>query len=125
VAEIGGTGFTVVISPNQTFRMPATAGNGNPAVIKSSAGSLFTVALRNTAAAERYIKFYDLNRAPVIGADIPMWTDFIPPSDSYVRNLSGLQFQNGIAMGLTTGAGDQDATFPAAGEIVAINISFA
>lgn len=100
----------------------------NLAVVKSSPGSLHTIIAINTNAAVRYLKLYNKATAPVLASDTPVWTIPIPGDTAgggFVVPLpGGLDFSAGIAIAMTTGAGDTDTGALAANEVI-LNLAYA
>lgn len=111
-------------TPNLSFRMPTTAASNNGALIKSSPGGVFSWQGRNASGSEYYLKFYNLNRVPVVGTDIPFATIFLPPQSDFPI-LSPMDFKVGIAMAITPTSADADSDgLVSAGDIVGLNIFY-
>lgn len=112
-----GTGVLVsrVVSANTT----------NSTSVKAKFGKVVGWKCSNVNAATRYLKVYDKATAPTVGTDTPVLTIGIPPAggDCYGLLPDGIDFTNGIGLGIVTGAADNDTTAPAAGEIV-INLFY-
>lgn len=73
----------------------------------------------NTSAAIRYVKLYDLGRAPIIGTDVPILTIGIPAgAAANVEFNRGIGTNFGLGVGITTGVADTDATSVAANDVV-------
>lgn len=104
-------------------RLPSSANNTNPTVVKASAGSVYSINCTNAAAAVRYLKFYDKATAPTVGTDTPVLTVAIPVG-AFSLNLGGFPFATGISYGIVTGAADNNTTAPAAGDILGLNITY-
>lgn len=114
-------------SGGTTTNTPATptadnynsAASTNSRTIKSSAGTLYSIAATNVNAAVRYLKLYNTASAPTVGTTTPVLTLAIPAAGSLAINFGamGHRFATGISMALTTGAADTDATAVAASEI--------
>jgi hypothetical protein len=70
-----------------------------------------------------YVKLYDKATAPTVGTDTPKMTILVPLAGSVVLTLSevgeGIDFANGIGIGATTGAADNDTTAPTANNVIA------
>lgn len=103
------------------FRRLSTA-DTNLATIKASAGSLHNALMCvNLNAAVRYLKLYNKASNPTLASDTPVWTVPIPGNTAgagvVIPLPDGLDFSTGIAMAITTGAGDTDTGAVAANEI--------
>ncbi len=106
-------------------RLPSSAATTNATVAKASNGMLFAVHAYNTTASVKFIKIYNKATAPTVGTDTPVYTFAIGPSQQLDVELAhGLLFSTGISYALTGAAADADATAVAAGDIVALNISY-
>lgn len=119
-------GASVVLVPRATategnliFRRIATA-DTNAAVIKAGAGRLYAYEAINLTAAWKFVKLYNKATAPVVGTDVPLMTIGIPPNGAAdLSRIHGLQgFAAGIAIAITNGVADTDATAVAAGDVV-------
>jgi hypothetical protein len=80
---------------------------------KASAGQMYGYYLANLGTVTAYFKFYDKATAPGT-ADVPVMT--LPLFGTAAANVAfpnGVSFTSGIALRVTTGAGDTDATAPA------------
>lgn len=89
----------------------------NAKVIKASKGVMIGFIASNAANSARYIKIYDKATAPNVGVDVPKLTIGIP--SVWSREYSGppIAFQDGIAIAITTGIADADATAATAGDV--------
>ncbi len=76
----------------------------------------------NINAAVRYLKLYDVATAPTIGTTIPVKVITIAGATTGAGAViplgDGVDFQNGLGVGLTTGVADNDTGSVAAGDIV-------
>lgn len=124
VRAVGLTGNDIAGGATDAFRLLSSAATTNPAVIKNSAGRVYTIQGENMAGARRYLKLYDKATAPTVGTDTPKRTIPLPGGGTFSMNLSGLQFQAGIAMALTTGFADNDTGAVGAGEIMTLNVDY-
>ncbi len=88
-------------------------------VIKNSSGKLVAVDLRTTAAAERYVRFYDKSTTPTV-ADIVKITFVInnasPATFIFPADMS---FVSGIGIRASTNSTDTDNGSPAANSVFA------
>lgn len=105
-----------------------SAATTNATSVKASAGQLYMVTASNTNAAVRYLKLYDKASTPTVGTDTPVLAFAVPGNTAGAgTNIPvppcGLQFANGIAFALTTGAADSDTAAVAANEIV-VNLGY-
>jgi hypothetical protein len=76
--------------------------------------------ITNTAAAARFVRFYDTATAPTVGTTPPKRVIEVGAGLSlYVDFARGKQFFNGLWMSVTTLSPDTDTTAPAAGDILA------
>jgi len=87
----------------------------NATLVKGSAGTVFNMIIHNTATAGAgnacHLRFYNLNRLPVVGTDIPMVVIQLSAGASKEVNFtSGITFTDGIAYSMTADDGLLDAT---------------
>lgn len=96
------------------------AATNNATNVKASAGNLLRVVILNTAAATRYVKFYDAATAPTVGTDTPVLTLKCAAGEQveYTWDLVPWTFTTGIGFGIVTGAADTDNTAAAAGDVI-------
>lgn len=108
-AVMGGvTGYKVI-----------SAASTNAQVVKATPGRLYSCQFSNTNAAYRYVKFYNLGTAPVVGTSVPVSVVGIPPGGRASLNTpQGIYCSAGIAMAITTGPADTDTGAVALNEIV-------
>lgn len=125
-ASIGAT----QINPNSTFGNLTTSSTilgatTNAANIKSSAANVGALIAHNDSATKFYVKIYNKASAPVIGTDVPVLR--IPvPANSQVDlpvGAAGLRLSAGLAIAVTRGLADADATATAASDGV-INVIY-
>lgn len=110
--------------PDKVYTLPVSLATTNPALIKALPGQVHMCEGLNTTAAAKYIKLYNLARLPVVGTDVPKLVIGCPPSTGFALNHEGLKFSVGIAIAITGGAADNDATAVAAGDITGLDISY-
>ena len=98
----------------------------NAAVIKSSAGRIYSIFASNNSASWRYLKIYSKATAPTVGTDVPVAVYGIPPGSAMQQNYADIGYYNslGLVMAITAGIADSDATAIAANE-VAVTIMYA
>jgi hypothetical protein len=82
------------------FRRISTA-DTNAAIISAGPTKLSTLVVGNINASMRYLKLYDKATAPTVGTDAPVFVVPIP----------------GLAMAITAGIADSDATAIGANEV--------
>ena len=93
-------------------------------VVKGAPGRLYGWDLYNAGGAAAFVKLYDQVAAPD-ATRTPVLTVAIPAGASDRLEIpAGISFQNGIACRASTGVADNDATAPAANQVVA-NLFFA
>jgi len=112
-------------SATTNFKRISTA-DTNAAVIKSSTGRIYSIFASNTSLSWRYLKIYSKATAPTVGTDVPVAVYGIPPGASIAPNYAdiGLYIATGMAVSITSGIADSDATAIAANE-VAVTITYA
>lgn len=111
-----------VIAQQLTTNRYNSAASTNATSVKASPARLMTVAASNVNAAARYLKLYDLAVPPTVGTSTPALTIPLPATSAVALNLGalGVDFANGLAFAITTGAADTDAVAVAANEIKVI-----
>lgn len=127
-----GTTWDRLVKPNATSRLLSAAASVNSTVVKASAGNVFAIYGVNANAAARYLKLYNKATAPTVGTDTPVLTLYLPPSTVNGGQFSfsfggdfGQYFGTGIGYGLTTAAADADTGALTAGDVIALNITYA
>lgn len=120
-----GTGYDRHRKPSSTARMTSSAASTNAAMLKSAPGDLWKVVGHNASASIIYLKFYNKAASPSVGSDVPTLSLPLKPSSSFDFDLAGHYFSVGIAFALTLGSSDSDTSAIAAGDIVALNVTFA
>lgn len=99
-----------------SFHRVDIANNG--AVVYSEGAYLCGFFFSNTQGTARYVHFYEKRSLPTTGKDTPRLTVAVPANGiaslSYVR----VPFHEGIAVSVSTGAGDTDNGTAAAGDVV-------
>lgn len=105
------------VTPTQSF-INSTAST-NATSVKNSAGTVWSIVASNTNAAARYVKLYNKASAPTVGTDTPVMVITIPAGQTVNIHggSNGIRFGTGIALAITTGMADSDATSVAADEI--------
>jgi hypothetical protein len=112
-----GTVINTPVTPSTTFTN--SAATNNAAVLKASAGTVWSVLGFNAGASPCYVKFYNRTTAPTVGTDVPVMVIPIPPTGSPdpVVPATGIRFATGIAIAIVTGAADTDNTAVAASQV--------
>jgi hypothetical protein len=119
-ASIFPTALQIGLAPYKLISAATTNAN----VVKVTAGQLYHVWLGNTAGAARFVKFYNRTTAPTVGTDVPTLTYMIPAGASLAFDeANGISFGAGIALAITAGMADTDATAIGANE-VAVNLGY-
>lgn len=115
---VSGTATATPATPTP-YTLNSAAGN-NLAAIKASAGTLYGLAGFNNGAGLAYVKLYNKATAPVLASDVPVLVVPIPAGGAMPPvNLGALghRFAAGIAIAVTGGAADTDATAVTAGQV--------
>jgi hypothetical protein len=114
------------LAPTDTLRLPSAAGSTNATVGVVGPCRVFNIQGQNAASTTRYLKLYDLSRAPVVGTDTPKKTLALPPGAAFAFDWSNpYSFRNGLAYALTTGAADSDTAALTAADVVGLNVDYA
>ncbi len=115
---VSGTVAATVTAVTPTTTFTKSDGTTNGTVIKSSAGTLWSVSVSNINAAIRYLKLYN-STTVTVGTTTPILTIAIPAGGAvqFDGGCNGIRFATGICLGITTGAADNDTGAVAAGEI--------
>ena len=99
-----------------------SAATTNATSVKGSSGTVYDMQCFNTNAEARFLKFYDKATAPTVGTDVPVKVIMMPGNSSGAGATAafpvGINFANGIAIAITAGIADTDATAVGAGDCV-------
>lgn len=112
-------------------RLLSAAASVNSTVVKATPGDVSAIVGVNTNVAARYLKLYNKATAPTVGTDTPVATLYLPPSSvnggqfSFNFGENPIPFSAGIGYGLTTAAADADTGALTAGDVIALNITYA
>jgi len=111
---------------NQTSRLTASANSTNSTLVKAGISYVHRITVYNANAAARYLKLYNKATAPTIGTDVPIWTEYLPPTSKTILTFDdgGLYFSLGIGFGTTTGVADNDTAAVSANDLLGLNIAF-
>lgn len=91
----------------------------NALSIRTAAAKLYSYTFMNTAAATRYVKFYNKASAPTVGTDTPLFTLAIPAGMQVNQTfIFPVTFSTGLATAITAGAADNDATATAVNDVI-------
>jgi len=113
-----------VYAPSSTYHVTSAASN-NAAVVKASAGRVWSITLANTVASDRWVKLYNKATPPAPGTDVPVRAVKVPASGSVSFNFAaGSYFSAGIGVAIVAGAADSDNTAVAAGDVI-LDIDYA
>jgi hypothetical protein len=92
----------------------SAAASTNATLVKASPGAIFNIIAHNTdqgAGHSHHLRFYNLNRLPVVGTDVPMAVIHLPAGQSKeICFASGITFTDGIAYSITEDDDLLDAT---------------
>lgn len=128
----------IVIASDQSnlpiFHKPATTGgcsifyriataDTNSAVIKGSAGTIYSAYVHNGNVAVRVFKLYNKATGPTVGTDTPIFTMRIPATSGVSAAFGGglgLSCSAGIGMGMTQLSADNDTTAVSASDMIAV-----
>lgn len=101
--------------PGTGYELATLANSTHLGVIKNSGGNLFELTARGVAGSSVAFKFFNKSTAPTLGTDIPLLTVFIAAGATFPPlefGRLGKRFTVGIAIAVTSGAGDLDTTAP-------------
>ncbi len=98
-----------------------SANSNNATLLRAGPATLGNITVFNAGGAAAYLKLYNKNSAPVPGTDTPYIVLAIPAAGS-AQFLWGDQsfsprMQNGLGIGIVTGAADSDNTAVAANQV--------
>jgi hypothetical protein len=115
--------------PRTAFRLPSSAASNNAANIKASPGTVFQISGNVTLAASVcYLKLFDGTGVPNPAAVNPLYFFALNIVNGFLSLQlppQGLFFPTGIGMAIVANPADLDNTAIAAGQVTALNISFA
>lgn len=114
---VSGTVTATPVTPTTLFTNSAATTNAT--LVKSTAGTLWSIAVSNTNAAARFLKLFNLTTAPTVGTSVPVFTVAIPSGGTVLVNggSNGIRFSTGISLAITGAAGDLDTTVIGAGDV--------
>ena len=115
--SITGTPSVTATPASPTSAAVVSTASTNAAVIKSSAGSLFNVAVSNVTATQAFVKLYNKSTAPTVGTDVPVITIPVPANSTINFDIGsvGARFSSGIGRAVTGAAAATDTTNAVAG----------
>lgn len=115
------TGTTGPTNPN--YYALVTAASTNAAIIKASAGTIFSIAISNPTATPAYVKFYNKTTAPTVGTDIPILTVPVLATSTQVLAFGqlGIRPTTGLGIAVTAGPLATDTAVAVAGVQIAVS----
>lgn len=123
--RFNGTSWDPDTKPNAAARLLSSAATTNATSVKTSAGELFKIFGYCAAAAAVFLKFYNKASSPTVGTDTPVLTFRLGPTSNFEFDLDGQYFPAGLAYAITGAAADADTTAVAAGDVIAMNLTYA
>lgn len=126
--RFNGTTWDREVKPNAVARLISAAASTNGTSVKGSAGNVFRIRGYNASAGLKYLKLYNKASAPTVGTDVPVLTLALPATAVFDFDLGGAEghyFSTGIAYAITGAAADNDTTALTAGDVTALNITYA
>lgn len=108
VTPTGGAIFTLL-----------AASTTNATSVKATSGAIHNISAFNFSALTRYLKIFNKASAPVLGTDLPILTIPIAPGAFFSQpfGFQGLRCSSGIAIAMTAGVAENDATIVVAGDL--------
>ncbi|WP_437912422.1 hypothetical protein WME73_35405 [Sorangium sp. So ce302] len=92
--------------------------------VKSSAGQVFGWHLANRSSTEAFVKLYDAAGAPTVGTTQPALTLMVPAGQVVsAEHTNGIAFTNGIGIGATAAAADDNTSQPGANTMI-VNVFY-
>ncbi|WP_437710015.1 hypothetical protein WMF45_35585 [Sorangium sp. So ce448] len=92
--------------------------------VKSSAGQVFGWHLANSGASDAFVKLYDMATAPTVGTSTPVATLYVPAGqNASAEYTNGIAFTNGIGIGATAAAADDNTSQPGANTMI-VNVFY-
>lgn len=125
VNVIGTVPVSGSVSANQGTLVTPTASNlssaasTNATSVKTSAATLYNIAVSNTGASAAYLKIYNKASAPTVGTDVPVLTIPIAAGGALALSFgtTGHRLATGLALAITGGTADSDTTAVAAAQV--------
>lgn len=113
------SGTVTVTFPTPTALNFNSSATTNLTVVKSTAGTLYGIKMRNKSAAILYLKLYNKATAPVLATDVPVLVLPIAAGGLLALDFGavGHRFLLGIGMATTVNEADTDTTAVAAGDL--------
>lgn len=123
VLSITGSVYAIPVPDGSSGATPlhlVAVGGTNATSVKASAGTVYGVQVSNRhATADRFVKCYNKASAPTVGTDTPVKVLRVAAGqDRDITWPTGVQFTAGIALAITGGYADADATAVTAGDVV-------
>lgn len=108
-----GTEYGIVVRESQRSSVyhAVAAASTNAASVKATAGQVYAWHIFNNAAYPVYVKLFNLAAAPTVGTSVPTQTIGVQAGTA-VNGVSpvGVYYNTGIAIAITKGIADTDAT---------------
>lgn len=103
--------------------LSAASANQDSQNVKASAGALYGLTVTNSNTVVRYLKLYNNAGSPTSASTV--YRRYMIPAGGGIREQFpfGVAFSTGIALRMTTGAGDSNAAAVAADEIM-VNLEY-
>lgn len=100
----------------------------NATLLKDKSALLGFLTATNSGEEEAYLKVYDQETEPDVGTDVPTFTFLIPAGNAGAGSnlgipFGGIDFGRGLAIAITGGEADDDATAVDAGQVI-VNYAF-
>ncbi len=126
VAIAGTPATTSRLAPSATadgYSVPGkliSSATTNATSVRNAACNLGLLMAYNLSAAVKYLKIYNKASAPTVGTDTPIHTIPIPANGmvNFPIPAAGLRLSTGLALAITGGVADADATAVAANDVV-------
>lgn len=108
-----------------TVHHKKAAASTNATSVKASAGRVHSFTVHNSAAAAKFLKFYNKASAPTVGTDTPVLVYPVAAGQSLnVAPPGGISFDTGIAYAMTGAVADSDTTALTANDLI-LNLVYA
>ena len=105
-------------------RLASSAATVNTTVVKGAACKVYRISGANTSASLKFLKLYN-SAAPVVGTNTPRMTLALPVGVfEYELTVYGQMFETAFAYAITANVAETDSTAVAAGDVVALNITY-
>lgn len=117
INQKGGTPIIQLGGSTQTFHVSWPA-NTTPVCITTRNGRIKSYDCMNNASAARFIRMYDMVRAPIVQTDLPFWTIGLPANSRAALAFDeGIPWQSCLWAVVVTGAAETNNTAPSADDV--------